>query len=204
MLFNNEQTTEQITSLFTEARNYWQLQRKNLSLETSEVLSKLLSAVALWALVILIGALVLLFGSFAVAYLLGNLLGSQVWGFTIIAVVLLLLVMLIYANRRAWIVVPIGKFVIGIFASQMAAQTREAVALERAHVKESIGQSESQMRQSANALFTPQPESKDRFERASRLLANGMSIYRALQIGLSALTAFQTVFGFGRLRRRRK
>ncbi len=204
MFFDNGQTTEQITSLLSEARNYWQLQRKNLSLETSEVLGKLLSAMALWALIILIGALVLLFGSFALAYLLGNLLGSHVWGFAIIAAVLLLLVVLIYANRRAWIVVPIGKFIVGIFASQMTAQTSEAVALERAHVKESIGQSEAQMRQSANALFTPQPASKDRFERASRLVANGMSIYRALQIGISALTAFQTVFGLGRRKRRRK
>ncbi len=204
MFFENAQTTEQITSLFNEARNYWQLQRKNISLETGEVLSKLLSAMTLWALIILVGALVLLFGSFAIAYLLGNLLGSQVWGFTIITAVLLLLMVLIYANRKAWIVVPIGKFIIGIFASQLSAQTSEAVAIERVHVKESIGQSEAQMRQSANALFTPQPESKDRFERASRLVANGMSIYRALQIGISALTAFQTVFGLGRRRRRRK
>ncbi len=203
MLFENGQTTEQLTNLFTEARNYWQLQRKNLSFETAEVLTRLLAAIAFWGIVILIGALVLLFGSFALAYLLGNMLGSSVWGFTIITAVLLLLGLLIYANRKAWIVVPVGKFMLSLFASQLKTTTSEAVAIEKAQVKSNLDASQTQLRQSANALFTPAPESKDRWERASRLVSNGMSIYRALQLGLSAVAAFRTVFGLGRKHRRR-
>ena len=204
MFFDKGQTTEQMTSLFTEARNYLDLQRKNLSLETTEVLTKLLTGIALWGIVILIGALVLLFASFALAYLLGNLLGSSVWGFAIIAGVLLLLTLLIYANRTAWIAVPVGKFMISLFASSLQGQSREAVALEKAHVQDKLDESQTQMRTTANALLSPQPESKDRWERASRLVSNGVDIYRAIQYGLSAIASISTVFGLGLGRKRRR
>ncbi|MBQ9284716.1 MAG: hypothetical protein IJ209_00300 [Bacteroidaceae bacterium] len=204
MLFDKGQTTEQMTTLITEARNYWNLQRKNISLETTEVLTRLLTAIALWGIIILVGALVLLFASFALAYLLGVWLGSEVWGFAIIAGVLLFITLLIYVNRTAWIAAPVGKFMVSLFASQMQDPTREAVAMEKAHVKEKLDESQTLMRTTASSLFSPKPQSKDRWDRATRLLANGVDIYRAVQFGLSAVTAVATVFGLGRRKRRRR
>lgn len=204
MFFDKGQTTEQLTSLLTEARNYLGLQQKNISLQTTEVLTRLLTAIALWGIIILVGALVLLFASFALAYLIGLWLGSEVWGFAIIAGVLLLITLLIYANRTAWIAVPVGKFMVSLFASKMQGQSREAVTMEKAHVQEKLDESQTLMRTTANSLFSPEPESKDRWDRATRLLANGVDIYRAVQFGLSALAAVATVFGLGRRKSRRR
>lgn len=204
MLFGKGQTTEQMTNLFSEARNYLDLQRRNLSLETTEVLTRLLTGIALWGIIILVGAIILLFASFALAYLLGNWLGNEVWGFAIIAGVLLIITLLIYVNRTAWIAIPVGKFMISLFASKLQGQSREAVALEKAHVQDKLDESQAQMRNTANALFTPEPESKNRWERASRLVSNGVDIYRAVQYGLSAIAAISTVFGLGLGRKRRR
>lgn len=204
MFFDNGQTTEQMSNLFTEAKEYLSLQKQNLSLQTAEVLTKILSAVALWAIVILVGALVLLFASFAIAFWLGGLLGNTVWGFVIIAAVLLVVTLLVYANRTAWIIVPITRFMVGLFASTLASPTREGVAMEKVRVQEKLNENQLQMRDTASTLFTPQAEARNRWDRASNLLQNGMSLYRGLQLGLSAIAAFRVMFGKGKLRRRRR
>lgn len=201
MLFDNGTTTEQLTALITEARDFFRLQSKHIALQTTEVLTRLLAAIALWGTIVLIGSLVLLFGSFALAYSLGNLLGSAVWGFAIIAAVLLLLCFIVYANRTAWIVVPVAKFMVSLFASSMQNASREAVAMEKARVQADLDKCQTELHQTASSLFTPQPETRDNWERATRLVSNSMSIYRGVQFGLSAITAFRTVFKLGRKRR---
>ena len=91
MLFANEQMTSQMGALLEEGRQYWNLQKKYLGLHTAEVLTRLLSRIALVLILILVGSLVLLFGSFALAFWLGALLDSTTLGFCIIAGLLLLL-----------------------------------------------------------------------------------------------------------------
>ena len=76
MLFANEQMTSQMGALLEEGRQYWNLQKKYLGLHTAEVLTRLLSRIALVLILILVGSLVLLFGSFALAFWLGALLDS--------------------------------------------------------------------------------------------------------------------------------
>jgi len=204
MFFDNGQTTEQMSQLFTEARQYWSLQKQNLSLQTTEVLTRLLSAIALWAIIILIGALVLLFASFAIAFWLGGLLGNTVWGFVIIAAVLFIVTLLVYANRTAWIISPVTKFMVGLFASSLPSPTREAVAIEKVRVQEKLNENQTHMRETATTLLSPMPEAKNRWDRATGLLQNGMSLYRGLQLGLSAIAAFRIIFGRGKSKARRR
>lgn len=203
MFFDSGQTTEQMSQLFSEAKQYWSLQKQHLSLQTTEVLTRLLSAIALWAIVILVGSLVLLFASFAIAFWLGGLLGNTVWGFVIIAAVLFAVTLLVYVNRTAWIIVPVTRFMVSLFASSLASPTREGVAMEKVRVQEKLDESQLQMRETANTLLSPQPEARNRWERAAGLFQNGMSLYRGLQLGLSAIAAFRVIFGKGKRRRRR-
>lgn len=202
MFFENGQTTEQMSRLFTEAKQYWTLQKQHLSLQTTEVLTRLLSAIALWAIVILIGSLVLLFASFAIAFWLGGLLGNTVWGFVIIAAVLLVVTLLVYANRTAWIIVPVTRFMVSLFVSSLTSPTREGVAMEKVRVQEKLDESQLQIRETASTLLSPLPEAKNRWDRATGLFQNGMSIYRGLQLGLSAIAAFRAIFGRGKRRRK--
>ena len=177
MNFTNEQTTARMTDLFEQARRYLRLQKDYLSLHGVEVLTRLFSAIALAAILILVGFLVVLFGSFALAYWLGELLGSHILGFTIIAGVLLLCTLLVYANRKAWIVLPTTRFMVSLLTPQITIPTQEGITLEKERVHDQL---------------------------ATNLLQNGLTVYRALQLGLSAVAAARTVFGLGKLRRRRK
>ena len=198
MLFASEQTTEQMTHLFAEARDYWQLQKKYLSLHGSEVLSRLFSTIALWAIFILVGFMVLLFASFALAIWIGQMLDSQMAGFAIIAAALLFLTFLVYVNRMSWIVMPTTRFMVNLLASGLIVPTKEAIALEKSHLRQQLDQNEEELRTTASAILSPLPESKNKWDNATHLFQNGLSIYRGIQLGLSVIAAARSLFGRGK------
>ncbi len=203
MDITNEQTTTRMTNLFEQGRRYLQLQKDYLSLHGVEVLTRLFSAIALAAILILVGFLVVLFGSFALAYWLGELLGSHILGFTIIAGVLLLFTLLVYANRKAWIILPTTRFMVSLLTPQLTISTQEGITLEKERVQEQLTTNQGEIKETTSALLSPIPEARTRWETISNLLQNGLTLYRGLQLGLSALAAARTVFGLGKRHRRR-
>lgn len=202
MGITNEQTTDRMTKLFEQGRRYYALQKDYLSLHGAEVLSRLFSAIALTAIFILVGFMVILFGSFALAYWIGDLLGSHILGFVIIAGVLLVGTLLVYANRKSWIVLPTTRFMVNLLTPKMVYPTQEGIAVEKEHLHKQLDENTSEIKETANAIFAPMPEARNRWESASNLFQNGMTIFRGLQIGLSAIAAARGVFGLGRRRRK--
>lgn len=201
MLFSNEQTTAQMSQLFEEARQWWGLQKQFVSLHATEVLTRLFAAIALWGILILVGSMVLLFGSFALAYWLGEMLNSTMLGFGIIALVLLLAVMLVYANRRNWILLPITRFMVSLLVSSVKVPTLEGIALEQERVGQQLEQNQATLRDTAGTLLVPAAEARNGWESAANLLQNGMNIYRGVQIGLAAVAAFRRIFSPRRRKR---
>lgn len=188
--------------LFEEGKRYWNLQKQYLSLHTAELLTRLLSTVALFLILILVGSLVLLFGSFTFAYWLGELLDSYVLGFGIIALVLLLLAIIVYANRMNWIVRPTTRFMVNLLASSLTIPTQEAITLEKAHLREQLETNQREMKETAETLFSPYPVAKNRWDTAANLFQNGISIYRGIQLGVSAIVAIRNVFNLGRRKKK--
>ncbi len=203
MTIANEQTTARMSELFEQARRYLQLQKDYLSLNSVEVLTRLFSAIALAAILILVGFLVILFGSFALAYWIGELLGSHILGFAIITAFLLLCVLLVYANRNAWIVLPTTRFMVSLLTPEITIPTQEGINMEKERVRDQLDTNQGEMKEIASTLLSPIPEARTRWETISNLLQNGMTIYRGLQIGLSAIAAARTVFGLGKHHRRK-
>lgn len=203
MTITNEQTTSRMSQLLEQARQYFTLQKNYLSLHGVEILTRLFSAIALAAILILVGFLVILFGSFSLAYWIGELLDSHVLGFAIIAVVLLLAAILIWANRMAWIVMPTVHFMIGLLATEVVQPTLEGVVAEKKRLEEQLADSQSEMKDNAHQLLAPQPEARDRWDYAMNLFHNGLTIFRGVQLGLSFVEATRRIFGLGRKRRRR-
>ena len=202
MNIENEQTTARMSRLFEQVRRYFALQKDYLSLHGVEMLTRLFTAIALAVILILAGFLVILFGSFALAYWIGSLLDSTVLGFAIIAGALLLVALLIWANRSAWIVRPVTRFMIGLFATEVVIPTLEGVTMEQERTRQQIEEQEEEMRETANAIIAPPAAAKNRWEMATNLLHNGMTIFRGVQIGLSVVSAARAVFGLGRKRRK--
>ncbi len=202
MNIENEQTTARMSQLFEQVRRYFALQKDYLSLHGVEMLTRLFTAIALAAILILAGFLVILFGSFALAYWIGSLLDSTIQGFSIIAGVMLLLALLVWAKRTAWIVLPATRFMINLFATEVVIPTLDGVKIEQERLRQQLTSEEEKMKETANGILTPPAASQNRWEMASNLLHNGMNIYRGLQIGLSVVAAARTVFGLGRRRRK--
>jgi len=203
MTIANEQTTSRMSQLLEQVRLYFTLQKNYLSLHGVEILTRLFSAIALAAILILVGFLVILFGSFALAYWIGELLNSQILGFAIIAGVLLLTAMLIWANRMAWIVMPTVHFMIGLLATEVVQPTLEGVVAEKKKLEEQLAESQLQMKDNAHQLLAPQPAARDRWDYAMNLLHNGWTIFRGVQLGLSFVEATRQIFGLGQKRRRK-
>ncbi len=203
MTITNEQTTSRMSQLLEQARQYFTLQKNYLSLHGVEILTRLFSAIALAAILILVGFLVILFGSFSLAYWIGELLDSHVLGFAIIAVVLLLAAILIWANRMAWIVMPTVHFMIGLLATEVVQPTLEGVVAEKKRLEEQLADNQTEMKDNAHQLLAPQPEARDRWDYAMNLFHNGLTIFRGVQLGLSFVEATRRIFGLRRRRRRR-
>lgn len=202
MNIENEQTTARVSRLFEQIRRYFTLQKEYLSLNGVEMLTRLFTAIVLAVILILVGFLVILFGCFALAYWIGTLLDSTVLGFAIIAGVMLLVALLVWANRMSWIVQPTTRFMIGLFATKVVTPTLEGVMTVKESTSQQIEAQEEEMRETANAIFTPAAAAQNRWEMATNLLHNGMTIFRGVQIGLSVVSAARAVFGLGRKRRR--
>jgi len=203
MGITNEQTTVRMSQLFEQARRYLTLQKDYLSLHGVEVLTRLFSTIALAAILILVGFLVILFGSFALAYWIGSLLNNQILGFAIIAGVLLLCALLVWANRQAWIIIPTTRFMVNLLSTHVVYPTQEGIAVEKEHLRQQIVENQDDIKDSASEIFAPLPQARNRWESANNLFQSGMNIFRGIQIGLSAIAAARSVFGMGRRRRRK-
>lgn len=201
MNIENEQTTARMSRLFEQVRRYFALQKDYVSLHGVEMLTRLFTAITLTAILMLVGFLVILFACFALAYWIGTLLNSTVLGFAIIAGVLLLIALLVWAKRTAWIVLPTTRFMVNLFASEVVFPTLEGVKVEQERLRQQLESEETNIKETANAIFEPQREARTRWESAVNLVQNGMNIFRGIQIGLSAVSAAKAVFNLGRRRR---
>ena len=109
--------SENIQSLWTEAKNYLELQKEYLKLDSAEKLSVLLSAVATTALCLILGLAALFFLVIAFALWLANFVGGA-WSFTIMGGVILVIILVILLARKRWIVQPITRFVANLFVGE--------------------------------------------------------------------------------------
>ena len=106
-----------LQSLWKEAKNYLELQKEYLKLDTAEKLSVLLSAVATAAVCLIFGLIALSFFVIAFALWLANIVGG-VWSFAIMGSAMVLMVIVILAMRKRWIVQPLTRFVAALFVGE--------------------------------------------------------------------------------------
>ncbi len=106
-----------IQSLWTEAKNYLELQKEYLKLDSAEKLSRLLSAIVTVAVCLTLGLVALFFFVIALAFWLAKLVGAA-WSFTIMGGVMVLFIIIVFVVRKRWIVQPIARFVAGLLVGE--------------------------------------------------------------------------------------
>lgn len=113
-MFSDDHSIDNIRQLAIEFKKYLELQKEYTKLEAAEKLSVLLSTLALVLLVIILGVVVLLLFSFALAYLLIPVAGGFAGGLALIGCLNVLLIALLVLFRKRLIINPTIRFIAGL------------------------------------------------------------------------------------------
>ena len=108
-MFSNSKNIESIGKLLLEFKKYLELQKEFVKLDATEKMTVILSAILI-VTVLLLFSIVLLFLTFALAYYLGDVLGSLSLGFGLISAFILLLTVIFYLNRNRMVIQPMARF----------------------------------------------------------------------------------------------
>ena len=109
-MFSNSKNIESIGKLLLEFKRYLELQKEFVKLDATEKMTVILSAILIVTVLLLLGSIVLLFLTFALAYYLGDVLGSLSLGFGLISAFILLLTVIFYLNRNRMVIQPMARF----------------------------------------------------------------------------------------------
>ena len=109
-MFSNSKNIESIGKLLLEFKKYLELQKEFVKLDATEKMTVILSAILIVTVLVLLGSIVLLFLTFALAYYLGDVLGSLSLGFGLISAFILLLTVIFYLNRNRMVIQPMARF----------------------------------------------------------------------------------------------
>ena len=109
-MFSNSKNIESIGKLLLEFKKYLELQKGFVKLDATEKMTVILSAILIVTVLLLLGSIVLLFLTFALAYYLGDVLGSLSLGFGLISAFILLLTVIFYLNRNRMVIQPMARF----------------------------------------------------------------------------------------------
>lgn len=109
-MFSNSKNIESIGKLLLEFKKYLELQKEFVKLDATEKMTVILSAILIVTVLLLLGSIVLLFLTFALAYYLGDVLGSLLLGFGLISAFILLLTVIFYLNRNRMVIQPMARF----------------------------------------------------------------------------------------------
>lgn len=109
-MFSNSKNIESIGKLLLEFKKYLELQKEFVKLDATEKMTVILSAILIVTVLLLLGSIVLLFLTFALAYYLGDVLGSLSLGYGLISAFILLLTVIFYLNRNRMVIQPMARF----------------------------------------------------------------------------------------------
>lgn len=190
-------TQKSISDLIEESRQYVGLQKRCMQKELSNRLTTLLSAIAIAAVLILLGSIVLLLLCFTLAYFIGQVLESTALGFVCMTGAALLTLLVVYFNRGRWISRPLARLVSSTLESE---DDKEHTNVEELH--EQIKTSQKNMQTHLSYLTEPAKRPATRAEQVSGWINRGLALYEGLRIGLSAATVIAGLLGTRKRRRR--
>ena len=101
--------------LWAELKKYLTLQIDYAKLTTVEKLVVLLSAIAMVAVMLILGACVLFYLSFAVVFMLSDAIGSTWGAYLLVSGIFLVLMLVVYALRQKLILDPVSRFLTRLF-----------------------------------------------------------------------------------------
>ncbi len=115
-MFSNDQNIETIGQLVDTLKHYVGLQKEYVKLGAIEKTVRILTSIAMVAILGLLLVFILIFLSFAAAFALGPIVG-QVSAFVIIAAVYVIVLLFFLIFRKQWIEKPLVRFLANLLLS---------------------------------------------------------------------------------------
>ncbi len=108
-MLSSDKNVETIAQLIEVLKGYIGLQKEYLKLNVIEKFARLFTALTLAIVLVILGIAVLFYLSFAVVFWLEPLTGKA-WAFFLMALAFLVLLIMVFFNRKAWIERPLVRF----------------------------------------------------------------------------------------------
>ena len=108
-MLSSDKNVESIAQLVEQVKSYVGLQGEYLKLDVIDKVVRLATALTLTIVFIILGVAVLFYLSFALVYWLEPLTGTGL-AFFLMSLAFLLLLILVFANRKSWIERPLVRF----------------------------------------------------------------------------------------------
>ncbi|MCQ2196004.1 MAG: hypothetical protein MJZ60_00600 [Bacteroidaceae bacterium] len=112
---NEKESQASFAGLFNEAKKYYGLQKQYLRYSAAEQLTKLISKIAIAAVVALLALIIFVFAGMALVHWLGSIINNMALCYALYALFLLLLLIVFYCNRRRWVILPLARMMTDIF-----------------------------------------------------------------------------------------
>ena len=106
---------EEFKELFLLLREYLQKQKENISLGAAEGMTRLFFAATMGLVIIVLGGIIMLMASFALAFYINEVTGSAVIGFSSLAGIIFLILIILWFKRKQWVLQPIARLMVRIF-----------------------------------------------------------------------------------------
>ncbi|MBQ0074760.1 MAG: phage holin family protein [Prevotella sp.] len=113
-MISNDKNIERIADFVEEAKEWLSLKKEYGKLDMIDKIVRIFTALALVFIFTIIIFLVFIYLSFAMAYFIGDVIGSMPIAFCCVSAFYVLILFLFYANRHAWIEKPMIKFLVSI------------------------------------------------------------------------------------------
>lgn len=113
-MLSSDKNVESFAQLIETLKHYLGLQAEYVKLDVIDKVVRLITGAALAIVFCFLAILLALFLSFALAFWLSNFIGMG-WAFLIITIFQLIVFVLIFSKRKAWIEKPLVRFLAEVF-----------------------------------------------------------------------------------------
>lgn len=118
-------TQETLSEMLAEAKRYYSLEKKYLRYSAAEQLTKIISSIVVAVVLAIVGFVVFVFLGLAVVNWLGSITGNMGLCYALYALLLLVLLVVFYLNRRRWVMLPLARFMTKTFIKEEDADEQE-------------------------------------------------------------------------------
>ncbi|MCD8304070.1 MAG: hypothetical protein LUC86_04510 [Prevotellaceae bacterium] len=181
-------TQESVRDLFVETGEYANLCKRFAHKLLTEKIGALICLAVVALALVLLASTVLLLLFFALAYWLGDLLGSQALGFGCLTVIALVVTLLVCALRRCLIMAPINRKV-----RKLLRDTEDSCTASE--LGQQVLRKQREIQDSLRAISRARKRRRNPAARLAEAVSKAAALYKSFKLGADLASRLRKMFG---------